>query len=172
MNTGRQIKPTLSLMLSSPTHLLSLGFGAGLAPVAPGTFGTLVGFPVFLLLTSVPLNLKFALYFVLFLIGCWLCGKTGDALGKHDHSAIVWDEIVAMAIVLEFTPAHWIWWIVAFLLFRLFDIIKPWPVSLADNAHGSSPFTGGLFVMLDDILAALYAIAAIIGLQYFINYLA
>ena len=71
-----------------------------------------------------------------------------------------------MAIVLEFTPAHWAWWIVAFLLFRLFDILKPWPISLADNAHGSSQLAGGFFVMLDDILAAIYAIAVIIGLQY------
>ncbi len=164
--------PTLSLMLSSPIHLLSLGFGTGLAPVAPGTFGTLIGFPVFLLLAPMPLVLKLTLYFILFLIGCWLCGKTGDALGKHDHSAIVWDEIVAMAIVLEFTPAHWTWWIVAFLLFRLFDIFKPWPVSLADNAHGNSAFTGGFFVMLDDVLAAIYAIAVIVGLQYFGDYLA
>ena len=164
--------PTLSLMLSSPTHLLSLGFGTGLAPIAPGTFGTLVGLPVYLLLTPMPLIAKLALYFVLFLIGCWLCGKTGDALGKHDHSAIVWDEIVAMAIVLEFTPVHWTWWIVAFLLFRLFDIFKPWPISLADNAHGNGAVTGGFFVMLDDILAALYAIAAIIGLQYIVVSLA
>ncbi len=164
--------PTLSLMFSSPVHLLSLGFGTGLAPIAPGTLGTLVGFPVFLLLTPVPLVLKLAIYLLLFLVGCWICGKTGDALGKHDHSAIVWDEIVAMAIVLEFTPTHWTWWIVAFLLFRLFDIFKPWPVSLADNAHGNSAFAGGYFVMLDDILAAIYAIAVIVGLQYFGDYLA
>ena len=172
MNTGYPNKPTLSLMFSSLVHLLSLGFGTGLAPVAPGTFGTLVGFPVFLLLAPLPLVPKLALYAILFVLGCWLCAKTGDALGKHDHSAIVWDEIVAMAIVLEFTPVHWTWWIVAFLLFRLFDIIKPWPVSLADNALGNSAFAGGFFVMLDDILAAIYAIAVIIGLLYFVDHLA
>jgi phosphatidylglycerophosphatase A len=161
--------PTLSLMFSSPAHLFSLGFGAGLAPFAPGTFGTLVGYPVFLVMAPVPLVLKTGLYLILFFLGCWLCGKTGDALGKHDHSAIVWDEIVAMAIILEFTPAHWVWWVIAFLLFRLFDILKPWPISLADNAHGNGVFVGGFFVMLDDILAAFYAIAVIFGLLFFIR---
>jgi len=151
MSAGNPIKPTFGLMMSSPVHLFSLGFGTGLAPFAPGTFGTLVGYPVFLLMALVPLVSKIGLYLILFVVGCWLCGKTGDALGKHDHSAIVFDEIVAMAIILEFTPAHWAWWIVAFLLFRLFDILKPWPISLADNAQGNGVFVGGFFVMLDDI---------------------
>ena len=172
MNGGSTIKPTFGLMISSPVHLLSLGFGTGLSPIAPGTFGTLVGLPVFLLLTPMPLVSKIALYLTLFLIGCWLCGKTGELLGKHDHSAIVWDEIVAMAIVLEFTPEHWVWWVIAFLLFRLFDIIKPWPVSIADSLHGNGTIAGGFFVMLDDILAAIYAIAVIIGLQYIVDYMA
>lgn len=172
MSAGRSNNPSLGLMLSSPVHVLSFGFGTGLAPFAPGTFGTLIGFPVFLTMMSLPFPLKSTFYIVLFIAGCWFCAKTGELLGKHDHSAIVWDEIVAMALVLEFTPVHWGWWIVAFLLFRVFDIFKPWPVSLADNAHGNGMLSGGFFVMLDDILAAIYAIAVIIGLQYFTDYLA
>ncbi len=144
--------------------MLSLGFGSGLAPFAPGTFGTLVGFPLYWLLMQVSLYPKTAIYLALFVVGCWICGKTGDALGKHDHSAIVFDEILAMAIVLEFTPSGWMWWVMAFLFFRLFDIVKPWPVSLADNTHGS-----GFYVMLDDILAAIYAIFGILILQYSIG---
>jgi len=156
-------------MLSSPVHPLSLGFGSGLAPFAPGTFGTLLGFPLFWLISSLALYPKIAVYMALFVVGIWICGKTGDAIGKHDHSAIVWDEIVAMALVLEFTSSEWLWWAVAFLLFRFFDIVKPWPVSLADNTHGSGTLGGGFFVMLDDILAAIYAIAGIIGLQYIVS---
>ena len=162
--TGKD--PTLAFMLSSPAHVLSLGFGTGLAPKAPGTFGTLVGFPLFWLLALLPLTAKIVLYGALFALGCWLCATTARALGKHDHSAIVIDEIVAMSLVLEFAPGGWLWALVAFGLFRLFDITKPWPVSLADKTQGSSPLSGGFFVMFDDILAALYAILAITGLQY------
>ena len=165
-------KPTFKLMISSPVHILSLGFGTGLAPFAPGTFGTLVGFPLFLALAPLPLLTKAVAYLALFILGCWLCEVTGKALGKHDHSSIVWDEIIAMALVLEFAPPGWVWWIIAFLLFRFFDIVKPWPVSLADNAHGTGSLAGGFFVMLDDILAAIYAIAAMLALKYFVNFIA
>ncbi len=166
MGAGHSNDPTFGLMMSSPVHLLSLGFGTGLAPFAPGTFGTLIGLPLFLLIAPLPLVAKIVLYAFLFIIGCWFCAKTGKALASHDHSAIVWDEIVAMAIVLEFAPSGWIWWAIAFLLFRFFDILKPWPISLADNAHGKSELAAGFFVMLDDILAALCAVICLVALQY------
>lgn len=162
------VNPTFSLMFSSLVHLFSLGFGTGLAPFAPGTFGTLIGLPLFLLLSPLAFYPKIAAYLALFAVGCWLCKKTSDALGKHDHSAIVWDEIVAMALVLEFTPPGWFWWIAAFVLFRFFDIAKPWPIYLADNASGNGATGSGFYVMLDDILAAIYAVAGVIGLQYIV----
>ncbi len=171
MGAGPSNNPTFGLMISSPVHLLSLGFGTGLAPFAPGTFGTLIGLPLFLLIAPLPLAIKIACYGFLFIVGCWFCAKTGKALASHDHSAIVWDEIVAMAIVLEFAPSGWIWWMVAFLLFRFFDILKPWPISLADNANGKSELAAGFFVMLDDVLAAIYAIFCLGALQYASNLL-
>jgi len=154
--------------LKSPVHILSLGLGTGLAPYAPGTFGTLVGFPLFWALAYLPPDIKFATYLALFVLGCWLCAKTGEALGKHDHSSIVIDEIVAMALVLEFVPGSWLWWLAAFGLFRLFDIWKPWPIYLVDDAQGSG-MLGGFYVMLDDIAAAIYAIAILVLLQYLIS---
>ncbi len=158
--------PSLKLMLSSPVHLLSLGFGTGLAPVAPGTIGTLIGFPLFWLVNTLPVEPKVVTYVGLFVLGCWLCAVTGKALGVHDHSGIVWDEIVAMAMVLEFVPQSWIWWVAAFLAFRLFDITKPWPVYLADNTKGKGAVAGGFFVMLDDVLAAGYAVIALVFISY------
>ena len=156
-------------MLSSPVHAFSLGFGTGLARFAPGTFGTLVGYPLFWFVTILPMGAKITTYIGLFTIGCWLCAKTGQALGSHDHSAIVWDEIVAMALVLEFVPQNWLWWLAAFMAFRLFDITKPWPISLADNAHGNNALAGGFYVMLDDILAAAFSIALLGGIMFLMN---
>lgn len=112
-----------------------------------------------------PLAGKVVVYLALFALGCWLCGKTGNRLGVHDHSAMVFDEIIAMALVLEFTPSGLWWWVIAFGLFRLFDILKPWPVSLAEKMNTHNALSNGLFVMLDDVLAAIYAIAVMLLLK-------
>jgi phosphatidylglycerophosphatase A len=145
--------PDIKLLFSHPIHFLSLGFGTGLAPKAPGTFGTLVGLPIFWLISSYSLNAQLILIMVLFVLGIYFCQVTGDALGVSDHGGIVWDEIVAMMLVLTFTPIHWFWWIVAFALFRLFDIWKPFPIRQLD-----ANLKGGFGVMVDDLLAAIYAI--------------
>lgn len=145
--------PSFKLLLSHPAHFFALGFGSGLAKKAPGTFGTLVGLPLFWLISTYPVALQLALIAVLFIVGIYLCDKTGKALGVSDHGGIVWDEIVAMMLVLTFTPYQWQWWLAAFLAFRLFDIWKPFPIRLCDKN-----IKGGLGVMFDDLLAAVYAI--------------
>lgn len=159
MNTS----PDHRFLLSHPAHFFSLGFGSGLSPKAPGTFGTLVGLPLFALLMLVPESAHLYIIALLFLIGIPLCDKTGKALGVSDHGGIVWDEIVAMMLVLEFTPHQWHWWLAAFLLFRLFDIWKPFPIRQCDAA-----LKGGFGVMFDDLLAAIYAITSLKALQWLI----
>ncbi len=147
--------PTFKFLLANPAHFFALGFGSGLAPKAPGTFGTLVGLPLFWLISSYALHIQLLIITALFLVGIYLCDVTGKALGVSDHGGIVWDEIVAIMLVLTVTPQHWAGWIVAFLLFRLFDIWKPFPIRQFD-----AKLKNGFGVMFDDLLAAIYAIAS------------
>ena len=149
-------KPNLKFLLSHPAHFFGLGFGSGLAPKAPGTFGTLVGLPLFWLISGYTFNTQIIIIAALFIAGIYFCGATGKALGVSDHGGIVWDEIVAIMLVLAFTPTHWIWCLVAFGLFRLFDIWKPYPICYAD-----AKLKNGFGVMFDDLLAAIYAILII-----------
>lgn len=148
--------PDFKLLISHPAHFLALGAGSGLAKKAPGTYGTLVGLPLFFLIAPLQIYLQISIIFILFLVGIYCCEKTGQALGVSDHGSIVWDEIVAMMLVLTFTPIQWQWWLVAFALFRLFDIWKPVPIRQCD-----AKIKGGLGVMMDDILAAMYAILSL-----------
>lgn len=138
-------------LLSHPAHFFALGLGSGLAPKAPGTIGTLIGLPLFLLISSYVLHIQLLIITALFLIGIYFCNKTGQDLGVADHGAIVWDEIVAMMLVLTITPPHWAAWLAAFLLFRLFDIWKPFPIRQFD-----AKLKSGFGVMFDDLLAAIY----------------
>jgi len=146
-------QPDLALLLQHPAHFFGLGFGSGLARKAPGTAGTLVALPLAWMLAILPLPLQLVVISLLFIMGIPICTITGKALGVVDHGAIVWDEIVAMMLVLTFTPNQWQWWLTAFLLFRLFDIWKPFPIRQCD-AH----LKNGFGVMFDDLLAAIYAI--------------
>jgi len=148
------LKPDWRFLLSHPAHLLAFGFGSGLASKAPGTFGTLVAFPMYWYLSPRLSNAVFLLVVIwAFAIGVWICDITGKALGVADHGGIVWDEIVAFVLVLFFTPAGWQWSLLAFALFRFFDIVKPAPIHYFD-----SNWRGGLGVMFDDLLAAGYAL--------------
>lgn len=160
MTTSR---PDFRFLFAHPAHLVAFGFGSGLAPRAPGTVGTLLGLPLFWAVVAVAPDRpnQIILLIAAFLFGVWACARTGRALGVPDHGGIVWDEIVAFALVLLFTPPAWAWVAVAFALFRLFDILKPWPIRLADRR-----LKNGFGVMFDDLLAALYAIAALKGLQW------
>ena len=142
---GKRISPRL---LANPVHLLSLGFGSGLSPVAPGTFGTLAAIPLYLLLQPLSISLYLGLTIGGFLVGIWLCGKTSQELGEHDHSGIVWDEIIGYLVTMAWVPLHWQWVVVGFVLFRIFDILKPWPIKWIDHR-----VSGGFGIMLDDLLA-------------------
>ncbi len=150
------IQPTLKLLLSHPAHFCALGFGSGLAKKAPGTFGTLAGLPLFWLIADLGVYTQLAIITALFVAGIYFCEQTGRALGVSDHGSIVWDEIIAIMLVLTVTPYLWHWWLVAFVLFRLFDIWKPAPIRQCD-----ARVKGGLGVMLDDVLAAVYAIISL-----------
>ena len=144
-------------MLRNPLHLLSLGFGSGLSPHAPGTMGTLVAVPMYLLLGRLDLIVYLMVILGGFILGVYVCNYTSKALGVHDHSGIVWDEIIGYWITMIAVPAlTWEWVLAGFVLFRLFDIVKPWPVNIADK-H----LSGGFGIMIDDVLAGLYAFACI-----------
>ena len=147
-------RPDLSFVWRHPAHVIAFGGGAGLVPGAPGTAGTLLAFPVYWGLALVcPLPILLALIALGFGAGIWACGRTGRALGAADHGGIVWDEIIAFMLVLVFTPAGVLWQTFAFLLFRLFDILKPPPIGYFDRK-----WKNGFGVMFDDILAAGYAL--------------
>lgn len=146
-------KPDIKFLLAHPAHFFALGFGSGLAPKAPGTFGTLIGFPLFWLIFNYSFSTQLMIIAVLFIFGVYVCDKTGKDLGVSDHGAMVWDEIVAIMLVLAFAPSTWLGWLVAFLLFRLFDIWKPSPICYFD-----AKLKNGFGVMFDDLLAAIYAI--------------
>lgn len=142
-------------MLLNPLHVLSLGFGAGLSPRAPGTVGTIVSIIPYLYLSQLALLPYITVIFVGFALGVYLCHYTSQALGAHDHSGIVWDEFIGFWITMIAVPAvTWQWILVGFVLFRFFDIVKPWPVIWADK-H----LKGGFGIMFDDVLAGLYALA-------------
>ena len=153
--------PDRRFLLQRPAHFFALGFGAGLSRIAPGTLGTVVALPLFALLMQTPELVHYTTIAVLFVLGIQCCEIAGRNLGMADHGGIVWDEIVAMLLVLEFTPLSWQWWLVAFLMFRLFDIWKPFPIRQFD-----ARLKGGFGVMFDDLLAAIYAIAAMKALQW------
>ncbi len=136
----------------NPIHFAAFGFGAGAIKVAPGTCGTLVAIPLYILLQDLSLLVYISIIAVLFLLGVWLCQITTRDLGVHDHSGIVWDEIVGYLITMVAAPAGWLWIVLGFALFRLFDIWKPWPINLLDR-H----VKGGFGVMIDDVMAGIYA---------------
>lgn len=139
-------------MLRNPVHFLSLGFGSGLFPVAPGTAGTLAAIPVYLLLARLDLSAYLLVTSLMFAVGIYLCGVTSRELGGDDHPAIVWDEIVGYVITMIAVPPKIEWLIAGFLLFRLFDILKPWPIRVLDRS-----IKGGIGIMLDDVLAGIFA---------------
>lgn len=136
----------------NPIHFAAFGFGAGAIKIAPGTFGTVAAIPLYILLQDLPLLMYISITAALFLLGVWLCQITTRDLGVHDHSGIVWDEIVGYLITMIAAPAGGLWIVLGFILFRLFDIWKPWPINLLDQ-H----VKGGFGVMIDDVMAGIYA---------------
>ena len=140
----------------NPRHFIAFGFGAGFTPVAPGTAGTLVAIPLYLLLAGLPLPYYAALTAVLFVVGIPLCTSVSRDLGVHDHGGIVWDEIVGYLVTMIAAPPGGLAIVLGFLFFRLFDILKPWPIRAIDRAVG-----GGLGIMVDDLVAGVFAAVAL-----------
>nr|CAA6820858.1 MAG: Phosphatidylglycerophosphatase A (EC [uncultured Thiotrichaceae bacterium] len=157
-------KELVQTVLKSPVHFLAFGFGSGLAPKAPGTLGTLMAVPLYLLLVQLPLVYYVLALLVATVLGVWLCGESARLLGVHDHGGIVWDEFVGFWLTMLMAPAGWLWIVVGFALFRLFDIWKPWPIRIIDQKVDS-----GLGIMLDDILAGVYALVVLQVLAAFIG---
>lgn len=165
MNLGRPQdrapRPPARLILTTTEHLIAFGFGAGLSPQAPGTVGTLWGLPLWILLCGLPLPAYLVVVAALFGFGVWVCGRSAKLLGIPDHSGIVFDEIVgflvtAAPLVGRTHSRLWAWLLAAFVLFRIFDIFKPWPIKRLDaSVHG------GLGIMLDDLVAGLYGAAVL-----------
>ncbi len=148
---------------SDPIHFLAFGFGSGLAPKAPGTFGTVAAIPVYLLLSLLASLPGYLVITALFsVVGIWICDKTSKDLGVHDHSGIVWDEIVGYLITMILVPLTWYWVLAGFVLFRFFDILKPWPISILDKK-----VSGGFGIMVDDIVAGVFSLGVMHLLIYF-----
>ncbi len=139
-------------ILRQPVHLVAFGFGTGLSPYAPGTFGTLVGIPVVLLVAPWGFAAHALVALMAFAAGVYVCGASARRLGVHDHGGIVWDEVTGYVITMLAAPPEPVWLVTGFALFRFFDIVKPWPIREADHS-----LRGGLGIMLDDVLAAIYA---------------
>jgi len=159
--------PTAKLarqVFSDPVHILAFGLGTGLSPFAPGTVGSLPGVVLAWLTLDLGLVAQLAIAVALFLAGVWICGESARRLGIHDHGGIVWDEIVGMYLVLIVTPFAPLPWALAFVLFRAFDIVKPWPIRDLDHR-----LRGGAGIMLDDLVAALYAALLLAFLGWLMN---
>ena len=145
----------------SVLHWIAFGAGAGLAPRAPGTAGTAVAIPIYLAIGTAPLA-AYALAVVCVVVaGVWACGRTARDLGVHDHPGIVLDEIAGFLVTMTALPFDWRWMVAGFVAFRVFDIVKPWPVSLVDRRVG-----GGVGIMLDDVIAGALACLTLHAARY------
>lgn len=150
--------PLSLISLKNPWHLLATGFGSGLSPIIPGTMGTLAAIPFYLLLVQLPLPLYVLAVAISCVIGIKICQITSDDMGVHDHGSIVWDEFAGFWITMLVVPLFnlstmdWKWILTGFVLFRFFDMVKPWPIGWLDKrVHG------GLGIMVDDIVAGVMA---------------
>lgn len=146
--------------LKNPVHLLAFGFGSGAAPRAPGTWGSLAAIPFWYGFAWLPPVAYWVVVALAFLVGIWLCGKTATDLKVHDHGGIVWDEFVGMWIALGLFPDHITGVLLAFLLFRFFDVLKPWPISWLDER-----MPGGLGIMVDDVVAGVMALLCLFAID-------
>ncbi len=152
------MNPLERISLSNIWHLLATGFGSGLSPIIPGTMGTLASVPLYLLLVQAPVPVYFLVVVIACILGVKICQVTSDDMGVHDHGSIVWDEFAGFWITMSIVPilnlpvTEWKWVVTGFVLFRFFDMVKPWPIGWLDKrVHG------GLGIMIDDIVAGLMA---------------
>lgn len=154
--------PTFRYLSRNPIALLAFGFGSGLSPVLPGTVGTLAAIPLYLLLVQLPLWGYLGAIVITFVAGLYICERTSQQLGVHDHGGIVWDEFVGLWITMIAVPLTWYWLLLGFVLFRAFDMFKPWPISLADKK-----LSGGFGIMIDDVIAGIAAGICLHAIMYF-----
>ncbi|EKO3418272.1 phosphatidylglycerophosphatase A [Vibrio fluvialis] len=164
--------PKSRLSMTNPWHLLATGFGSGLSPVVPGTMGTLASVPFYLLLAQLPLMLYIVVVIAASLIGIKICQVTSDDMQVHDHGSIVWDEFAGFWITMLIVPVlqlpvfEWKWLLAGFVLFRFFDMVKPWPIGWLDKrVHG------GLGIMLDDLVAGVMSALALALVGYWAGWL-
>ena len=151
-NKKKSVKPKLRDLFASPANFLGLGLGSGLSPIMPGTAGTLAAIIPYLFLQHLPLTAYLLVIVITALVGIKICDATAKSLGVHDHGSIVWDEFVGFWITMIAAPTGWQWILAGFILFRFFDIVKPWPISWLDK-H----VDGGFGIMIDDVVAGLMA---------------
>jgi phosphatidylglycerophosphatase A len=147
------LRPRPAFAFSHPAHAIAFGFGAGLAPFAPGTAGSALGWAIGWALGPLHAGIWFFMILILFALGVWACEVTGRNLGVADHGGMVWDEVVAFLLVLSVVPRELAWQAAGFVLFRFFDIAKPPPIRRLERRFG-----GGFGVMFDDIVAAAYTL--------------
>lgn len=150
------VTPKFQDIIKSPSMLFAFGFGSGLSKWAPGTVGTLAAVPFYWLMSDFPLFLFLGVVLVASILGVWICQAASDAMAVHDHPGIVWDEFVGYWITMIAAPSGWFWIVFGFVMFRIFDILKPWPISWLDRR-----VSGGLGIMIDDILAGIFAFAVV-----------
>jgi phosphatidylglycerophosphatase A len=151
------------IILRDPVHFLAFGFGSGLSPKAPGTMGTLVALPFVFLLLHMSLWAYLCSVLMLSTLGIYICGESARRLNSHDHPGIVWDEFAGMAITMIAVTPSWLNLLMGFILFRCFDIFKPWPIREVDHR-----LSGGLGIMLDDMLAGMASCFLLHGLIRFV----
>jgi phosphatidylglycerophosphatase A len=147
--------------LLNPIHFLAFGFGSGLSPKAPGTAGTLVAIPIFYLMSFMTIINYLIVLSAFIAFGVWICEQSSKRLGVHDHPGIVWDEFAGYFVTMIAVPVSWQTILAGFLLFRLFDIWKPWPIGWLDKK-----VTGGLGIMIDDVVAGAFALVVLQLLLY------
>jgi phosphatidylglycerophosphatase A len=152
----RVIPPVPDTVWQNPWHFIAFGFGAGAMPFAPGTFGTLITIPFYLALRSLS-DVNYLMVTLLVTIASMLiCEKVSRDVGIHDHQGMCLDEVAGFLVTMYAAPHHWMWIVLGFLLFRVFDIWKPWPIGFIDRRVG-----GGFGMVLDDVLAGVYACAVL-----------
>lgn len=146
-------QPVPRSVWEKPSHFIAFGFGSGAVPFAPGTFGTLMAIPFYLVLQSLSLSMYLFLVILITIASMWLCDKVSKEINVHDHSGMCLDEIVGFLVTMIGAPHGFIWIVLGFALFRLFDIWKPWPIRYVDEQ-----VKGGIGVILDDVIAGIYSL--------------
>jgi phosphatidylglycerophosphatase A len=159
-NVDLQAAALKKVALGTPSGFLAFGFGSGLSPFAPGTMGTVVAIPFAVAMTFLPQIGFWLVLLLMFLVGIELCNRVSRKLGVHDHGGIVWDEIVGYCLSIAFVPLQWQWFLAAFVIFRFFDIYKPWPIRQLDRK-----VSGGLGIMIDDVVAGIFTIVVLAAVQ-------